>query len=59
MPGLYENPCDTSRALYVTNSFFSFCFHTNIHLYPTGFTYLGVWTISPKTSHLESGFNYA
>lgn len=59
MSGLYENPCVKSHALYVMASFFSFCFHKNIHLYPTGFTYLDVWTIGPKTSCLESEFNSA
>ena len=38
-------------------SLFSLCFHTNTHLYPTGFTPLGVWTIGPKISRLINKFN--
>jgi hypothetical protein len=58
MPGLYENSCATRRALYLTISFFSFRFRTNTHLYPIGFTPLGVWTTGPKTSCFASEFNY-
>ena len=38
--------------------FFSFCFHTNIYMYPIGFALLGVWTTSPKTSCFASEFNF-
>jgi hypothetical protein len=58
MVGLRENLCATSRALYLTILFFSFCFGTKTHLYPTGFTPSNVWTISSKTSCFASEFNY-
>ena len=57
MPGPCENPCATKQALYLTTSSISFRFRTNTHLYPTGFTYLGFWTIGPKISRVESEFN--
>ena len=40
-------------------SLFPLCFLTNTHLYPTCFTPIGVWTTSPKTSHLINEFNSA
>ena len=36
---------------------FSLRFHTNTHLYPTGFTSSGVWITDPKTSHFVNEFN--
>jgi hypothetical protein len=58
MSGLCENFGATSRALYLTILFFSFYFHTNTPLYPTGFTPLGVWTTGQKTSRFASEFNF-
>ena len=49
--------CSTNRTLYLMISLFSLRFRTNTHLYPTGFTPLGVWTTCPKTSHLINEFN--
>ena len=57
--GPYEKPCAINRALYLMISLFSLCFRTNTHLYPIGFTPLGVWTTGPKTSCLINEFNYA
>jgi len=57
MPSLSEKPCATSHVLYKTISLFSFCFLTKIHLYPTGITPLGVWTIGPNTLLFASEFN--
>ena len=49
----------TSPALYLMISLFSLRFRTNTHLYPTGFTPLGVWTTGQKTSRFINKFNYA
>ena len=59
MLGLCKNPCATSRALYLTTSFFSFYFCAKTYLYPTGFTPSRVWITSPKTSRFLSEVNYA
>ena len=46
--------------LYILWSHYSYCvFRTNTHLYPTGFSSLGVWTTGPKTSHFVNEFNFA
>ena len=59
MQGLCEKPFATSHALYFIVSFFSLCFRTNTHLYPTGITSLGVWIASPNISHYTSEFDFA
>ena len=59
IPGLYEKSCATICALYLMISLFSLRFRTNTHLYPTGFTPLGVWTIGPKTYSFINEFNSA
>ena len=56
---LCEKPCATNRALYLMIPLFSLCFRTTTHLYPTGFTSLGVWTTGPKTSRFVNEFNSA
>ena len=40
-------------------SLFSFCFHTNTHLYPSCFTSSGVWTTNKKSSHFVNEINSA
>jgi len=42
IPGFCWKPYATSLALYLTISFFTLCFRTNTHLYPTGDTPSGV-----------------
>ena len=57
--GLCEKPCATNCTLYLTILLFSLCFHTKTHLYPSGFTPLGVWTTGPKFSRFINEFKYA
>ena len=57
--GLYEEFCATNHTLYLMISLFSLCFLTNNHLYPIGFTHLGIWTIGPKTYRFINELNFA
>ena len=59
IPGFCEKLYATNYTLYLMISLFPLRFRTNTHLYPTGFTSLGVLTTSPKTSHFVDNFNFA